>query len=107
MVSKASDNLPDPDRPVNTIILPRGRSNDRSLRLCSRAPRTTSRSVIWVRIPVWACGQGWSDFGVGRDVGGVAGQRGAAVHRVPCQHGFEFGDLVSEQRRLLELQPLG
>src|SRR5437763_370440 len=45
MVSKARLDLPDPDRPVNTIMESRGRSSDTSLRLCSRAPRTTSRSA--------------------------------------------------------------
>jgi hypothetical protein len=39
MVSNASDDFPDPDRPVKTISLSRGSSSDRFLRLCSRAPR--------------------------------------------------------------------
>src|SRR5690606_17162706 len=39
MVSKASDDLPEPDRPVITIRLLRGRSRSMFLRLCSRAPR--------------------------------------------------------------------
>jgi hypothetical protein len=33
------DDLPEPDRPVKTISLSRGRSSETSLRLCSRAPR--------------------------------------------------------------------
>src|SRR5271166_750351 len=41
MVSKASDDLPDPDRPVNTTSLSRGIARSTFLRLCSRAPRTT------------------------------------------------------------------
>src|SRR6266480_1056068 len=45
MVSKARLDLPDPDRPVKTIMESRGRSSETSLRLCSRAPRTTSRSA--------------------------------------------------------------
>src|SRR5256714_13632730 len=44
MVSKASDDLPDPDRPVKTISLSRGSSMLTFLRLCSRAPRTISVS---------------------------------------------------------------
>src|SRR5882757_9418539 len=40
MVSNASDDLPDPDRPVNTISASRGISRSTFLRLCSRAPRT-------------------------------------------------------------------
>src|SRR6267143_4546284 len=43
MVSNASDDLPDPDRPVNTTNLSRGIDSVTFLRLCSRAPRI----VIW------------------------------------------------------------
>src|SRR5713226_4001328 len=43
IVSKASDDLPDPDRPVNTTSLSRGIDSVTFLRLCSRAPRI----VIW------------------------------------------------------------
>src|SRR4029450_3932546 len=50
MVSKASEDLPDPDRPENTIRALRGRSRWTFLRLCSRAPRMTRRSVI-LRFP--------------------------------------------------------
>src|SRR6185295_14505218 len=39
MVSKASEDLPEPDRPVNTASLSRGISTSMFLRLCSRAPR--------------------------------------------------------------------
>src|SRR5262245_14040385 len=39
MVSKASDDLPEPDSPVNTTSLSRGISTSMFLRLCSRAPR--------------------------------------------------------------------
>src|SRR4029077_1171872 len=39
MVSKASDDLPDPDSPVITTRLSRGKSTSMFLRLCSRAPR--------------------------------------------------------------------
>src|SRR5882672_1855780 len=44
MVSKASDDLPDPDSPVKTMSLSRGSSMLTFLRLCSRAPRTISVS---------------------------------------------------------------
>src|ERR1700727_404069 len=40
MVSKASEDLPEPERPVNTTSRSRGISRSISLRLCSRAPRT-------------------------------------------------------------------
>src|SRR5688500_14476758 len=38
MVSKASDDLPDPDKPVITISLWRGSTKSTSFRLCWRAP---------------------------------------------------------------------
>src|SRR6201986_5357083 len=41
MVSNASDDLPEPDRPVMTTSESRGSSTSMSLRLCSRAPVTT------------------------------------------------------------------
>src|SRR5260370_15566636 len=43
MVSKASEDLPEPERPVNTTSLSRGIDSVTFLRLCSRAPRI----VIW------------------------------------------------------------
>src|SRR3982750_1572424 len=39
MVSNASEDLPEPDSPVNTTSLSRGISTSTFLRLCSRAPR--------------------------------------------------------------------
>src|ERR671934_47015 len=39
MVSKASEDFPEPDRPVNTTSLSRGISTSTFFRLCSRAPR--------------------------------------------------------------------
>src|SRR5437879_10168338 len=41
MVSKASDDLPEPDSPVKTTSLSRGMVRSTSFRLCSRAPRMT------------------------------------------------------------------
>src|SRR5690606_10669296 len=40
IVSKASDDFPDPDTPVTTTSAPRGRSTSIPFRLCSEAPRT-------------------------------------------------------------------
>src|ERR1044071_10257060 len=51
IVSKARLDLPDPDSPVNTISESLGKSSDTSLRLCSRAPRTTRRSATAVCFP--------------------------------------------------------
>src|SRR6266550_197556 len=48
MVSKASDDLPDPDRPVKTTSLSRGMDSVTFFRLCSRAPRM----VIW-SVGIW------------------------------------------------------
>src|SRR5690606_8250027 len=45
MVSNASDDLPDPDRPVITISLSRGRSTSMFLRLWVRAPRILMASI--------------------------------------------------------------
>src|SRR5579862_145346 len=42
MVSNASEDFPEPERPVKTISRSRGRSSETSWRLCSRAPRITS-----------------------------------------------------------------
>src|SRR4030081_1834117 len=39
MVSKARDDLPEPDKPLNTTSWSRGISRSTFLRLCSRAPR--------------------------------------------------------------------
>src|SRR5665811_1101768 len=44
IVSNASDDLPEPDNPENTMRASRGNSRSTPLRLCSRAPRTTNLS---------------------------------------------------------------
>src|SRR5665647_565101 len=49
MVSKASDDLPEPDRPVNTTSSSRGIETSMFLRLCSRAPR-----MVMLRASRWA-----------------------------------------------------
>ena len=46
MVSKAREDLPEPDSPVNTMSAFLGSSMETFLRLCSRAPRTTSLSIV-------------------------------------------------------------
>src|SRR3954470_8777537 len=50
MVSKAREDLPEPDSPVNTTSLSRGISRSTFLRLCSRAPR-----IVIARIAEAAC----------------------------------------------------
>src|SRR5260221_10862850 len=44
MVSKASEDFPEPDSPVITTSLSRGRSTSIFLRLWTRAPRTATQS---------------------------------------------------------------
>src|SRR3972149_6085641 len=51
MVSKASEDLPDPDSPVITTSRSRGISRSMFLRLCSRAPRMTMRSLAMLPGP--------------------------------------------------------
>src|SRR5271154_5953390 len=53
MVSKASDDLPEPERPVITVRVLRGISTLIFLRLCCRAPRTTSlvRPMVSAELP--------------------------------------------------------
>src|SRR4029078_10163511 len=54
MVSNASDDLPDPDRPVMTTSASRGRDSEMSRRLCSRAPEMTIEFLFGViRPPVY------------------------------------------------------
>src|SRR4051795_5185708 len=54
MVSNASDDLPDPDRPVMTTRASRGRDSEMSRRLCSRAPETTMQFLVGgIRRPVY------------------------------------------------------
>src|SRR5271155_121377 len=53
IVSKASDDLPEPERPVITVRALRGISTLIFLRLCCRAPRTTSlvRPMVSAALP--------------------------------------------------------
>src|SRR5207248_7704317 len=55
MVSKASDDLPEPESPVKTTSLSRGMVRSTSCRLCSRAPRMTISVCcpIPVPLPLW------------------------------------------------------
>src|SRR5579875_1563426 len=49
MVSKASEDLPDPDTPVITTRRSRGMTTSKFLRLCWRAPRTQIASLGTLR----------------------------------------------------------
>src|SRR6185312_16332571 len=46
MVPKASDDLPEPDTPVNATMASRGTSTSTSRRLFSRAPRTRTKPSV-------------------------------------------------------------
>ncbi len=60
IVPNASDDLPEPETPVNTTSASRGTSTSTSFRLCSRAPRTrTNRS----RDGIAGGGSGWGGPG--------------------------------------------
>src|SRR3989338_11076548 len=52
MVSKASDDLPEPLKPVMTMNRLRGRVRSKPLRLCSLAPRMMRESDRVIRIKV-------------------------------------------------------
>src|SRR5262249_32086781 len=53
MVSKASEDLPEPESPVMTMSLSRGSSTSMFLRLCSRAPLTM---ILSIACPPFASG---------------------------------------------------
>src|SRR5215469_10791547 len=66
MVSKASEDLPEPDRPVKTTSRSRGISTSMFLRLCSRAPRIAI--TRWpalrgspLRGSLWRLARDWSN----------------------------------------------
>ena len=44
-MSKAREDLPDPERPVKTMRASRGSSTETSFKLCSLAPRTINLSA--------------------------------------------------------------
>ena len=48
-MSKASDDLPDPDTPLTTVSFPWGISQEMFFRLCVRAPRITIASLAEVK----------------------------------------------------------
>src|SRR5690349_18039044 len=78
MVSKASDDLPLPERPVITVRLSRGISTSTPLRLCSRAPRTEMWVNMGLFVPdLFAHGKA----GAGGQRRAIDGFAGAAIKR--------------------------
>src|SRR5690606_35177285 len=98
IVSKASDDFPEPDSPVNTIIESRGSSRETFFKLCSRAPRITRRSAIVLRAwprdrPGRRCASSFLVEGVRSDHGGAyretsctAAPTGTTGRAAPCEH---------------------
>src|SRR5712692_1745023 len=112
MVSKASDDFPEPDSPVKTTSLSRGMVRSMSFRLCSRAPLMT----ISVCCPSLLAMTGFfsamdaSPHPAGlwlaphaRLRGGRRRQRVAILHRIATQG----NEAVAQFRRALELQVAG
>src|SRR5918993_5560304 len=91
MVSNASDDLPEPDNPVNTMSLLRGSSRLTLRRLCSRAPRITRESATADQATVAA------QTGNACSLCRRNGHRGALLRR----RGEGAGDAVSPQRLLV------
>src|SRR5688500_8776576 len=87
MVSKASDDLPAPDRPVITVSVSRGMSTARFLRLCSRAPRTRE----WVSIRFRSASGGESAWPVVFQICSMVRRGRAAGQRGRCQMGAGGG----------------
>src|SRR5204863_4942646 len=81
MVSKASEDLPDPLTPVMTTNLLRGTTTSMFLRLCSRAPRMTMDSMCWDANSAVAEGVPASRAAVPA-AGGAASRRPCSLHRV-------------------------
>src|SRR5579885_883283 len=79
MVSKASEDLPEPDRPVNTTSLSRGMVTSIFLRLCSRAPRMEIARASPPFLPGLSLITGWNVVRTAafrQPLGGGAGSRG-------------------------------
>src|SRR5690606_8607377 len=84
MVSNASEDLPEPDRPVITISLSRGRSRSMFLRLCVRAPRMRMNSIA-IEEPA---GGGWPSSGDGQQMSlsaGINGGKSGKRNRRPAR----------------------
>src|SRR5450759_2031016 len=89
MVSKASDDLPDPLNPVITVSVLRGISTSMFFRLCCRAPCTVMRSSMM---------DGWSE-----DAPTLYSTRGARALRNPSARTGRSG-LAQPQVRLATIE---
>src|SRR5471030_1716418 len=93
MVSKASEDFPEPDSPVNTTSLSRGISRSTFLRLCSRAPR-----IVIARVAEPFC---WRLALITSSISAIPGAltapRSGAYRR--ARPGSDANELSSEHRK--------
>src|SRR5690348_15723455 len=89
MVSNASEDLPEPERPVMTVSRSRGIVTSTFFRLCSRAPRMTSAS----------------SFIAGESCGVCSGKTRQPVSARSPQRALQLRDLG--QRRVVRVRPRG
>src|SRR5712691_3520382 len=122
MVSKASDDFPEPDSPVKTTSLSRGMVRSMSFRLCSRAPLITITVCCPrgpdVSLPLWGR-VGVGAFLSAMDAGPHPAGLWLAPHprlgggrrrqRLPVFHGVatQGNQAIAQFRRPLELQVAG
>src|SRR3546814_6374751 len=90
MVSKARLDLPEPESPVMTIRLSRGRSTSTPFRLCSRAPRTE----MWVRLMGGVCSRFVLDTQGGESRPETWGVRGRTARPRSEEHTSELQSLM-------------
>src|SRR5262249_21479983 len=88
MVSKASEDFPDPDSPVNTTSRSRGISRSMFLRLCSRAPR-----IAITRPPSTGAGRRGRSLSNRSVIGSVGAIRSARSRSVDFTERSENGGL--------------
>src|SRR5690606_7580215 len=91
MVSKASEDFPEPDKPVMTTSLSRGSATSMFLRLCSRAPRT------WIFGPATSKGIGLLIRGRGSAIAD-RDSSGKASCRIECINLLQYGIPHLEKR---------
>src|SRR3990172_3070861 len=105
MVSKASEDFPDPEMPVSTTNLSRGISTVTFFRLCSRAPRTMMRSsgMLFSAPPTRHPAGAAPPPPVHAAPPGPAAPAARREERL-AQSPPQFLHLVAQRRRLLELQ---
>src|SRR5881398_2577098 len=109
MVPNASEDLPEPETPVNTTSASRGMSTATSFRLCSRAPRTRTKpsraaTVAWGGSRLVTSGSVLS-AGAAPDVaGGVARVLRSQQHVLASDLGRLAGP--AQRRGLAELHQL-